>query len=70
MPYWHFCLFFFFSSEGAEGTEDYFSSKYFVSIWNKWIGVCLSIWGFWAIFALILKNQTEPESSIVSLLNI
>lgn len=61
---------FFLGGVGSVGTVDYFSAKYFVSTWSKWIGVCLSIWGFWAIFILILKNQTEPESSIVSLLNI
>lgn len=71
MPYWPFCL--FFPPAGGWCVEEiacYFSVKYLVSVWNKWIGVCLSIWGFWAIFILISKNQTEPENSTVSLLNI
>lgn len=70
MPYLLFYAFFWGGGGRTERTVDYFSAKYFVSLWNEWTSVCFSISGFWAIFILILRKQTEPESSIVSLLNI
>lgn len=32
--------------------------------------MCLSIRGFWGILVSINENQTQPESSVLSLLNI